>query len=386
MRYLPPLIAVLFTFALPPGCDGTYGDSTAADTGLPIDISQWIPEAELVEVTQHLGRESLHVVNGFATLSGVSLANGTISFDVAARVDPVEPGFMGVAFRQQGPLDFESFYIRTHHSNEPDANQYAPYWNGHEAYQLYYGTEYSVPATYPDDDWIHVKMVISENQAEVYLDSDSPSLVIPELKGPWTDGGVGLFAFYSDAWFSNIVVEPASTPPELRGGSVDREEPAPGTIKSWSISGMLEEATLGTTLDNETLQGLSWTDYTAEYDGILNLAAVGPIETDAYGNVVGPNTVLARIRVHSDLAQVKEIRLGFSDRARVFVNGKLVWYGSDGFESRDYRFLGTVGFWDTVYAWLDEGENEVIVTVSESEGGWGILGAVPDQTGLTLSP
>lgn len=402
MRYPRHLAAALLAFALPLGCNNTpdgptnsCGGSTTGttgttsttsqpdDPGLPIDIAQWAPFAEIVEVQKHLGRESLHVVNGFAVLSGMQLANGTISFDIAARA---EVGFMGVTFHQQDPQNFETFYLRTHHSNQPDANQYQPYWNGHECWQLYYGTEYSVQTAYPNDDWIHVKMVISGNQAEVYLDSDSPSLIIPERKGPWTDGGVGLWAFGTDAWFSNIVVEPASTPPKLSGGEVKREEPAPGTIKTWRISEMIDEETLGTTLDDATLKSLSWSDHAVEYDGILNLAAMGPIEKDAAGTAVGPNTVLAKIDVTSSQAQVKELRIGFSDRARVYVNGKLVWYGSDSWQTRDYRFLGTVGLWDTVYAWLGQGENQIVVAVSETEGGWGLVGALPDQTGLALSP
>ena len=55
----------------------------------------------------------------------------------------------------------------------------------------------------------------------------------------------------------------------------------------------------------------------------------------------------------------------------VFLNGERLFRGSDGYRSRDYRFLGN-GWYDTVYLPLDEGENELLVAVSEDFGGWGI--------------
>ena len=56
----------------------------------------------------------------------------------------------------------------------------------------------------------------------------------------------------------------------------------------------------------------------------------------------------------------------------VFLNGERLFRGSDGYRSRDYRFLGSIGWYDTVYLPLDEGENELLVAVSEDFGGWGI--------------
>jgi hypothetical protein len=82
------------------------------------------------------------------------------------------------------------------------------------------------------------------------------------------------------------------------------------------------------------------------------------------------------------LAQVKPLRLGFSDRATVFLNGRALFRGEDGYRSRDYRFLGSIGFWDTVYLPLAEGENELVVAVSEDFGGWGVMARLEDLDGI----
>ncbi len=46
----------------------------------------------------------------------------------------------------------------------------------------------------------------------------------------------------------------------------------------------------------------------------------------------------------------------------------------DTFRSRGYRFLGTMGFYDDVYLYLNKGKNELWMAVSEDlqfKGGWG---------------
>lgn len=48
------------------------------------------------------------------------------------------------------------------------------------------------------------------------------------------------------------------------------------------------------------------------------------------------------------------------------------------------RFLGSIGWYDTVYLPLVEGDNELAVAVSESGGGWGIQARFDSLDGLRL--
>jgi hypothetical protein len=49
-----------------------------------------------------------------------------------------------------------------------------------------------------------------------------------------------------------------------------------------------------------------------------------------------------------------------------------VYSGHNKFRSRDYRYLGTMGYFDAVHLELKKGENEIIFAVSENFGGWGL--------------
>lgn len=81
---------------------------------------------------------------------------------------------------------------------------------------------------------------------------------------------------------------------------------------------------------------------------------------------------------------IKEIKFGFSDRVRVYLNDRLLYAGYDQYTSRDYRFLGTVGFWDALYLPLKKGRNELWMAVSENFGGWGIQAAIEDRSGIQI--
>ncbi len=84
------------------------------------------------------------------------------------------------------------------------------------------------------------------------------------------------------------------------------------------------------------------------------------------------NTVFVKTVVIAERDTVRKFSFGFSDRARVFLNGKLLYAGEDNFMSRDYRFLGTIGYFDAVWLDLKKGRNEIQMAISENFGGWGV--------------
>ena len=109
-----------------------------------------------------------------------------------------------------------------------------------------------------------------------------------------------------------------------------------------------------------------WTTLEAEPSGLVNLARTTGIVGDR-------NTVLARATIHSEHARTRSLAFGFSDRAVVYLNGHALYRGDDTYRSRDHRFLGSIGLWDTLYLPLEAGANELVVAVSEDFGGWGVL-------------
>ena len=92
--------------------------------------------------------------------------------------------------------------------------------------------------------------------------------------------------------------------------------------------------------------------------------------------------MLAKFELNATKDQLKKLELGFSDRARVYCNGILLYSGNNTYQSQDYRHLGTIGFYDAVYLPLKKGKNKIMIAVSETLGGWGIQGKLENQDAL----
>lgn len=124
--------------------------------------------------------------------------------------------------------------------------------------------------------------------------------------------------------------------------------------------------------------GAKWHPIKVESNGIANLSKAGPDGNDEH-------SFIARFALTSAGAKSVPMQFGFSDDVRIYVNGAPVYEGSDRQGSRDYRFLGHVGFWDTVYLPLKAGANEVAFVVTDpTNGGTAAAAIIPSQTGLRV--
>jgi hypothetical protein len=344
---------------------------------VPFDSDRWLIEAEESRIEDYRGQQSLFIQGGGAVIHASEFMDGIIEYDVAL---PDDRGFTGAVWRWQDWLNYEEFYLRSHQSGNPDANQYTPVFNGLAGWQLYHGPGYGAPVEYVFDEWQHVKIVVSGKQAEVYLvNMDHPLLFIPELKHEPLAGLVGISAgFFAPARYANFSYTAQDQPP-LVGSSAEPANTPPGTITSWQISNTFDETALAekSRLAAGDKASLVWVDLNSESTGITNLARVAAIGEKA-------NTVYARVVVNSEKKQIRPVRFGYSDRVRVYLNDQLLYYGNNTYRSRDYRYLGTIGYFDELYLPLKKGRNELWFAVSESFGGWGIQARLEDLTGITL--
>ena len=92
----------------------------------------------------------------------------------------------------------------------------------------------------------------------------------------------------------------------------------------------------------------------------------------------GSDTVIAKVMVHADEARTIPARFGFSDRVRVYLNGRLLFAGDDTWRARDYRFLGTIGLHGELFLPLEKGANTIWFAVTEGFGGWGVVLDLPE--------
>ena len=338
---------------------------------VPFNDARWQIEAAEHEIVDYLGQQALSIRGGAAILPDMDIQNGLVEFDIAVSE---ERGFAGLIFHLQDEANFEHFYIRPHQSGNPDANQYTPVFNGVAAWQLYHGEGYGTPVDYRFDEWMHVKVIFAGSKARVYIDSEEQVLRIDDLKRDELDGAIGLHsADFSSVHFANFKVTTLSDAYTFPSAGPGPAADIDGLVTSWQVSNAFDSESLQgvTMLDPEHKANLIWSELGTETSGITNLARV-------QGLGEGKDMVFARIDISADRRAVKELALGYSDAAMVFVNDQLIYQGDNTYRSRDYRYLGTIGLFDRVALPLQAGENEVWIAVSEAFGGWGVMATIRD--------
>ncbi|MEE8295892.1 MAG: family 16 glycoside hydrolase, partial [Sphingomonadales bacterium] len=179
---------------------GLFCTSAMAEE-VPFSDDRWDITGEEFRVEMVDGVEALFLQSGTAFLKDADFHNGIIEFDIMTNGGR---GFSGAYFRFTDPGNGEDFYIRPHQSGNEDANQYTPVFNGLTGWQLYFGPSFSAPITYKVNEWMHIKIVINETRADVYIDSDEPVLHIAELKQANVAGWIGVDSGFAPVHFANF--------------------------------------------------------------------------------------------------------------------------------------------------------------------------------------
>ncbi len=339
---------------------------------IPFDSGRWAFDGAEPVPTKHLGRDCVLLEAPTATVDDLEPVDGTIELELA--VGP-ERAFPGVVWRVQRG-SFESFFVRPHQVGNDDSIQYTPAFNGISSWQLYHGTGFWAPVSFPIDEWFRIRVVFAGTRADVYVaDMDEPVLQVRELKLPAGPGRIGI-----QVGTPTLHVAGFGYGPE----AALRPAPAPlpavdGIVPAWKISdAFAQDALAADRLEANLVAARTWTRLAAEPSGLVDLARVNGLQD-------GRNTVLARAVVRSDRARTARMDFGFSDRAVVYLDGRALYRGDDTYRSRDYRFLGSIGYFDTLYPPLADGDHELVVAVSEDFGGWGVQARFPDPEGLTFA-
>jgi glyoxylase-like metal-dependent hydrolase (beta-lactamase superfamily II) len=338
---------------------------------VPFDDERWHIEAVESEVVDYLGQQALRIKGGHALLGDTDIRNGLVEYDIA--ITP-QRGFAGLIFRAQDELNHEHFYIRPHQSGNPDANQYTPVFDGNAAWQLYYGPKYAAPVKYKFNEWMHVKILFAGSKAEVYIDSDEPVLRIDDLRREEHNGMIGVnSANFSAVHFANFKFTELANAYQFPDSGADEPAAEEGVIQAWQISEAFDGKSLAGAAGLKTKNAAdhTWSAVTAESTGITNLSAV-------HGLNEGADTVYARHIINGEKGSHKLLTFGYSDQASVYLNGTLIYRGNNGYMTRDYRYLGTIGMFDSVVLPLEKGDNELWIAVTEAFGGWGVMGKVSD--------
>src|SRR5450432_3941491 len=339
----------------------------AAETdwvAVPFDAAHWEFEGSDTAPATYLGQPALRIHTGGATLRGVDLATGSIEYDVAFQA---EPAFTGVYFHGDDANNAENFYPRVHKNGGWDSNQYMPVVQGHATWQIYSGAEHSSKETYAIGGWNHIRIEVYDDSADVFVNGRR-SLRIAQLKATPRHGSIAIDAtaardnasgqvFYANFRYRVAAnARPADMPPP-------RVFSPPGLVRSWQVSDELASTEADRRANATDWSGVRWTSLPVETNGVANLGRV-------VAKKAGTHVVVARFEVDSTEAATKLLKVGYSDVARVYVNGALLFEGDNRQYSHDPGFLGIVGLHDSVAVPLRAGRNDVAFVVEETSGGW----------------
>jgi len=344
------------------------------------DSPRWMLEAE-ARPAEFLGRKSLYLNGGAATVKDLELRDGVIDVDVAT---PANRGFFGIQFRiGADDANAEWIYLRQHKSGLADAMQYTPVLNGGLNWQIYSGPGFIGPVDIPKNEWFHLRLVVTGAQAKFFVkDMEKPALVISDLKSGLQKGKVALAVLTGATYFANFEVT------ETQAVAWERRQPAmpAGTITDWKVSPEFDALSRDRErpLTSKDVSEIKWQDIRAEAPGyvVLYRHFQAPRLRVTFANDFskrlepqpGSKMIYARTTIESDRDQVKKLNIGYSDEVSVFLNDKILYRGRSAQNFRDPGFLGIIDVEnDAVYLPLKKGKNELMLAVSELGGGWGFV-------------
>lgn len=343
---------------------------------IPLDTAHWeISGAYIFE--NFKGKQAIYNQGGSLTLKDTNFLNGTIEFDLYLK--DVQ-SFPGVYFRMVDGKNGEQFYVRPHLSGKPDGNQAAPVVNGISPWQLNFGPKYSFAYNYKYDDWTHVKIVINNDKAQVFLDyAKKPQLSWYLFHTPTEGNLIFTGGRFEGLHIADIKINPNEY--ELVDFYPIAKDTIEGLVPEWEISDMFEEKLLNDPTQLETvISNRSWGRKIQVAEG----TAANISQQQVLRNGETGNTVFAKIIIDSKKDQLKLFEFGYSDRVVAILNGTPIYRGNNNYKSRDYRYLGTIGLFDSIYLNLKKGENILLMAVSENFGGWLITGRFSNENDLKI--
>ena len=167
-----------------------------------VDTSKAGSSAGAIQFGEFLGRRAVYLPSGLLIGKGIKFRDGIVEVDVASK-----PGglFMGIAFRIESEANLEMIYLRPGASDTVEAMQYTPRLNGDAIWQLLNTSHEKASAHIPQNQWIHMKIVVVGRTCKVFLnESKVPTLIVTNLRRGDSEGRVGLWSLGGGGYFSNL--------------------------------------------------------------------------------------------------------------------------------------------------------------------------------------
>ncbi|HTF17635.1 MAG TPA: family 16 glycoside hydrolase, partial [Chryseolinea sp.] len=225
-------LVMLMLCGAPPTLAQKSKKTSAVEFRVPLTPANWQASPDGVEFTTHKNALAMKISGKERIiLKNFAFANGTIEYDV----EPLAEGFAGMYFRMADNNEAEYLYLRTSRASNPvamDAVQYAPYNKGVLLWDMF--CWFQGPANIKNDDWNHIKVIISGAQMIVYVnDLKTSTLEIPQLEGNTQTGSI---AFDGKCLVANVVIKDGATENLSPRAGFDPTHHDPRYIRTWQVS------------------------------------------------------------------------------------------------------------------------------------------------------
>ncbi|OAV43410.1 hypothetical protein A3850_002365 [Lewinella sp. 4G2] len=353
----------------------------AAQNKIPLEAAAWNLNGYDASFITHRGVPALKIGDKGAAATGeniivprdVNFSNGTIEYDVELTD---QTRFTSIHFRRKDAQNSEHFYLRSNAVGDPMVNsaiQYAAVLGGVNLWDL--SGDYQSNATLLGSGWNHVKLVVRDRQLLAYVnDMETPALYVPQMDGDWTSGSIG---FDGSVILANLTITPDVTPGLSPGAGFDPTHNDARYLRNWRIS-PAAALPFGTEPTEVPKDG-AWTPIRAERLGLVNLSR-------RFGKTPGGERRITWLKtsIAATTAVTRRLDLGFSDEVYVYLNGKPLYvdknlYNTPGMKAPRGRCSIENSHFELP---LQEGDNELVIGVTNFFFGWGIVARLEDGAGL----
>jgi hypothetical protein len=179
---------------------------------------------------------------------------------------------------------------------------------------------------------------------------------------------------------SNLTVAPDAVEGLEPEAGIDPLANDPRYLRKWQASQPITTAqNIDFNYEYFPTADMKWQDISAERRGLVNL-------TRTFGKTEGRRIVWLKTTIHSDKAQDKMLRFGFSDEVWVVINNGPLYLDKNLYNTPIMKEPdGRCSIENTSFKVpLREGDNQLIVGVANFFYGWGIVARLDDLDGIML--
>lgn len=319
---------------------------------------------------------------GSVALKAGHFGSGTIEFDIK----PIGEEFPGIRFHQKDGDTADMLYFRVSPDcpASQDCLQYVPIVKGRVLWDMY--PQYQAPAPFRENEWNHIRLVISGKRMNVYVNGQAdPSLRIEHLEGNESTGTIALegTAYYANLTLAAGVTDGLPSEPPPDPAATDHRY-----LLRWQGTDPVSMAgTVRPGLSDMPPPSAHWSQITADYGGLVNLSRYNvPIPKGT-----PPRVIWLRTTLRSDRDQLRRVAVGWLREIRVFANGVPVFSGKNLYNVKGARrppdgrlSLENDGF----NLPLHKGENEIVVAIDDNTPdmrgfyGWGFMMRLDNADGV----